>query len=46
MLRVFRETAPPCGYATIAREALDGSSTTTRMVEAASRGGGDAGGDG
>ncbi|MFD8827707.1 DinB family protein [Streptomyces sp. NPDC059605] len=45
LLHVFREIAHHSGHADIVREALDGSSTTTRMAEAASRGGGDAGGD-
>ncbi|MFF2331726.1 MULTISPECIES: DinB family protein [unclassified Streptomyces] len=39
LLHVFREIAHHSGHADIIREALDGASTTTRMAEAASRGG-------
>ncbi|MFJ1543543.1 DinB family protein [Streptomyces sp. NPDC088246] len=45
LLHVFREIAHHSGHADIVREALDGASTTARMVEAASRGG-DVAGDG
>ncbi|MFE7425280.1 DinB family protein [Streptomyces sp. NPDC057545] len=38
LLHVFREIAHHCGHADIIREALDGASTTTHMVEAAARG--------
>ncbi|MFJ7492266.1 DinB family protein [Streptomyces sp. NPDC097727] len=40
LLHVFREIAHHSGHADIIREALDGASTTARMAEAASRGGG------
>lgn len=40
LLHVFREIAHHSGHADIIREALDGASTTARMVEAASGGGG------
>ncbi|MFF3393110.1 DUF664 domain-containing protein [Streptomyces sp. NPDC002669] len=45
MSYIFREIAHHSGHADIIREALDGAGTTTRMVGAASRGGGDAGPD-
>ncbi|KRV50806.1 hypothetical protein AQ490_13660 [Wenjunlia vitaminophila] len=45
LLHVFREIAHHSGHADIVREALDGASTTTRMTQAAPRGG-QRGGDG
>jgi uncharacterized damage-inducible protein DinB len=39
LLHILREIAHHSGHADIIREALDGSSTTARMAEAASRGG-------